>query len=513
VREQLLGLYESLRPLEKQALEQTAGHFGRKPKVVVFLSASNKENRATVAVGLGNSLDSAWKNARAKLRSITPYGEAEWHWLKADLVTHIRTWKPVELAAHLASVRQNYFRQGIAFDRDFSHALLEQELNGIAAIGEDPKTGRVGLNENRIRNYCKRERALPALPNDFSRREAWFTFDTAGVFSDAADPEGTVHHLQLGGNVNGIRLAPNMQAETLQIIRNAGTYLTSQVRHDGSFNYGWFPTYGKTIGTYNILRHCSTLYSMLEAWEATGEEAIATSVRRGIEYVLREALQRSEEGNIPHAYVVDHANGDEIKLGAQAALILTIAKYTTLSGSYQFMNDARAVANGIVGRLMEPASGRFIHVLNAPDLGIKEPFRIIYYDGEATFALLRLYALDPDPRWMDAAHRAFDHFLSAEYWKHHDHWLSYCTNEITLYLPEDRYFEFGLKNAFGNLRFIHDRDTAFPTFLELTMAAARMLETIRAQDKQYLLEPYDIDYLYRTIEHRAEYQRASHFYP
>lgn len=513
MKDQLLGLYEALRPLEKQALEQTAGHFGRKPKVVVFLSASNKAARATVAVGLGNSFDSAWKNAHTKLRRITPYREGEWHWLKADLVTHIRAWKPTELAAHLATVRRNYFRLGIAFDPDFGHALLEQELNGIAAISEDEKTGHVGLNENRIRNYCKRERGLSALPKDFGQRDAWFTFDTEGVFSDATDRDGTVHRLQSGGNVNGIRLAANLQAETLQLVRSAGTYLASQVRDDGSFNYGWFPTYGKTISTYNILRHCSTLYSMLEAWETTSDEAIAASVPRGIEYVLREALQRVKQGNDPHAYVVDHANGNEIKLGAQAALILAITKYTALSGSPRFLDDARAVANGIVGRLIDPASGRYIHVLNASDLSIKDSFRIIYYDGEATFALLRLYALDPDPRWLNAACRAFDHFLSADYWQHHDHWLSYCTDEITRYLPEDRYFEFGLKNAFGNLRFIHDRETAFPTFLELLTAAARMLETIRAQDKQYLLEHYDIDHLYRTIEHRAEYQRASHFYP
>ncbi|WP_201864491.1 Mur ligase family protein [Microvirga soli] len=513
MKDQFLGLYEALRPLEKQALEQTAGHFGRKPKVVVFLSASNKAARATVAVGLGNSFDSAWKNALTKLKRITPYGEGEWRWLKADLVTHIRAWKPTELAAHLATVRRNYFRLGIAFDPDFGHALLEQELNGIAAISEDEKTGHLGLNENRIRNYFKRERGLSAMPKDLAQRDAWFTFDTEGAFSDATDRDGTVHRLQSGGNVNGIRLAPNLQAETLQLIHSAGTYLASEIRDDGSFNYGWFPTYGKAIGTYNILRHCSTLYSMLEAWEATSDEAIAVSVPRGIEYVLREALQRREEGNVPHAYVVDHANGSEIKLGAQAALILTIAKYTTLSGSPRFLDDARAVANGIIGRLMDSASGRYIHVLNAPDLSIKEMFRIIYYDGEATFALLRLYALDPDPRWLNAACRAFDHFLSADYWQHHDHWLSYCTDEITRYLPEDRYFEFGLKNAFGNLRFIHDRETAFPTFLELLTAAARMLETIRAQDKQYLLEHYDIDQLYRTIKHRAEYQRASHFYP
>jgi len=324
-------LYEALQPLEEQALEQTAGHFGRKRKVVVFLSASNKADRATVAAGIGNSFDSAWKNARAKLRKITPYGESEWFWLKADLVTHIRSWNPAELAAYLANIRRNYFRQGLAFDPDFNHALLEQELNGIAAISEDASAGRVGINENRIRNYLKRDRALPDLPSNFTQRDAWFTFDTAGVVCDATEPEGTVHHLQSGGNVNGVRVAPVVKVESLQLIRNSGTYLAGQLRDDGSFNYGWFPTYGKAIGTYNILRHCSTLYSMLEAWEVTGDETIAASVPRSIEYALREAPQRNDARSSPQAYVLDRANNDEIKLAAQAPLIPTITNDTALS--------------------------------------------------------------------------------------------------------------------------------------------------------------------------------------
>src|SRR5215203_4894554 len=59
VRERFESLYEALRPLEGQALEQTAGHFWRKPKVAVFLSVSDRASRAIVAVGLGNGLGSA----------------------------------------------------------------------------------------------------------------------------------------------------------------------------------------------------------------------------------------------------------------------------------------------------------------------------------------------------------------------------------------------------------------------------------------------------------------------
>src|SRR5699024_2084900 len=139
--------------------------------------------------------------------------------------------------------------------------------------------------------------------------------------------------------------------------------------------------------------------------------------------------------------------------------------------------------------------------------------RIIYYEGEAIFSLLRLYAIDKEEVWLNEVKDTFDYFIANDYWKHHDHWLSYAANELTLYDQDDKYFIFGLKNCNDRLDFIYHRETTYPTFLELTMAAYKMVHRIKEAGKEDLLEHIDETFLEKTIDRRAEYQRVGFFYP
>lgn len=475
---------------------------------ILFLSIGNPDIRARVHHVMEKDLFKAIKKIREKAVQYVRKNHLNPQWIKVDLVTEIDSLPLNKLEQKIAKTRRNYFRSGIAFDDEFRLAFLEQEINGNAMIRSINK-GPLQLNDKNINHYMKNNttHTSPFMKKQYVNRDVYI-FKTEAVFLDRNQSE--VIELHNGELVNGIRKNFNTKQEINNLIEGSTYFLTDQLKAEGQFEYGYFSAFAKRIGTYNILRHSSSLYSMAEGYELLRDEKIIQAVEKGIDYAIKEAMvYTNEEQEV--AFMVDVANHNEIKLGSNATAILAMAKYMELTHSTKYIKEARALAKGIIQ--MKTISGGFMHVLSYPSFEIKDLHRIIYYEGEAVFALLRLYALDQQEVWLEEAKKSLDYFIMNDYWKHHDHWLSYAANEITDYIPDDAYFIFGLKNCQDRLDFIYHRDTTYPTFLELTMAAYKLVKKIKKLDKTHLLEYIDEAQLEATIDHRAEYQRVGYFYP
>ncbi|MBS9360685.1 poly(glycerol-phosphate) alpha-glucosyltransferase [Listeria welshimeri] len=396
--------------------------------------------------------------------------------------------------------KKNYYRRGIALNENFKMALMEQEINANAILL--PADEGLAINIENMNRYLMQSNKKQAQLN-LTTDSNIVTFDTVGWFFDGKK----IHELETTEWNHGRRKTTLLKPEIVaELVGNAGRYLANQVNATGEFNYGWFACFDKKIKHYNSLRHASTTYSMLEAYELTEDEFILEAAANALAYLQKNFIYEKED----LAFLIE-PELREVKLGGAAATLLAFTKYMKITGNKTYLPLCRKIANAILS--LQDKDGKFTHVLEYPTLEVKDIFRIVYYDGEAVFGLLRLYEIDRDSRWLDAAAKSFNHFIRDNYWQNHDHWLSYCANEITKYIPDEAYYEFGLQNAFDNLPFIYARETTFPTFLELTVATKEMTLRMEKEGLQHLLLDYSIEELEKTITKRAHYQLNGYFYP
>ncbi len=393
--------------------------------------------------------------------------------------------------------------------------LSEMELNANACLYGGHQVGHAQINQAHLERYFKARHGSSQMPSFADGMPMW-SFATAGVFL-ALGGEQPSHHLlstqpRCWGRRETLPLTP---ASTAELIARSTRFLGRQVQANGRYVYGYFPCFNRDIGTYNILRHASSTYALLEGYESClTQRLLDDETLRQLHGQIDRALESLRDRDIIErdgaAYVVD--TGNIIKLGANAVAILALVKYQQVMDDDRYAALADALALGVVR--MQEADGSFVHVLNAPDLSLKEKSRIIYYDGEAAFALMRLYGQTRNPQWLACVVKAFDYFIDNGHEQAHDHWLAYCTNELVMYRPERRYFEFAVRNVAGYIDFIRDRITTFPTLLELSMAFHKTLLTLEQMPELAdVLDGLDIDAFYHALHTRANYLQNGFFWP
>ncbi|MGF9563861.1 hypothetical protein AAIH70_10135 [Neorhizobium sp. BT27B] len=501
----LSGMLDLARPAVLQQCRALAQPY---PRFCLFFAFTDGNQRAGVVHVTGGEFDAVWRQGADLIRGLT--GEAGGQaagWLRVDWVDSVEATHWARLQSALGDTKRNYFRYGIAFDPDFRHALTEQELNANAVLYAGSTVTNARFNPDNLAIYGRlRFGAEPALPADDAEV---LVFSTSAIFCDGEE----LHALHSRGLETGRRVVGALDAPIVKgMIRSGSDFLARQVGGDGRFVYGYHPCFDRQIAAYNTLRHASTTYSMVEAFEVTRDPGLKVAIERSLSHLTGQmirsvTLDDGREG----AFLVD--TGGEIKLGGNAVAILALVKHCEVTGDRRHWQLMEKLAIGI-SAMQDTASGGFVHVLDFPGLKVKQAFRTIYYDGEAAFGLMRLYGLTRDPRWLAIVERAFDYFIREEHWRHHDHWLGYCVNELTRYRPEERYFRFGLQNVAGYLDFLTERITTFPTLLEIMMAARDMLVRMRAMpDLHHLFGSIDLEKFERALEARARHLLNGFFWP
>lgn len=477
---------------------------------IVFVSVSDGKSRAKTFCIKAETFDECWLKIVKNYNEEFPFEANKIRWLRIDWVDSVEEVSWAEFERRLGLTRRNYFRFGISLDREFHFAFLETELNANALLYGGSGVPCAEFNKDNFKRRLNIRQATLTDELNLDNLERVFQFSSCGLFISADDK--VVHRLGKTGREAGRRELPRLDTKIVHgLIDSASQFLSSQVKDNGRFIYGWYPCFDREITSYNTLRHAGTLYSMVEAWEITRDQQLKDAIERSFLYLTSELIITVERDGKLLSFVVDE--GGEIKLGGNALCILAMAKYNEVIDDDRHVDLMKQLGNGILS-MQDEQSGRFVHVLNYPDFSLKQNFRIVYYDGEAVFALMRLYSLFGDDTILDAVEKAYTYFIAAEHWKAHDHWLSYATNELTKYRPIRDYFEFGLKNFAGYLDFVIDRITTFPTLLELMMAAAEMIERLRGiPELRDLMRRINLRKFYTALDIRAHYLLNGFFWP
>ena len=515
VKQQLLDCYALL----SKDTDELAVSSGTVQPCVLFFSISDSTKRAYVFHVIADNFEAAWQTGANELQRthdqllMQSGNNPECTWIRIERAVNVKPITWAKLNERFKHHKRNYFRSGIALDSNLQIALTEQELNANAILYGGSEIAHATFNTGNFSVYAKRRFAGSTASNAIATLQPdtlVYLFDTAGVF---CAEDGVPHRLNSNAAEVGWRTLAALEPDDVRRpICTAATYLGEQVQDSGQFVYGYFPCFDRPIKNYNTLRHASSTYAMIEAWALNGDETLKSAIQRALDYLTQTLIRPSllPDGSVA-AFLVD--TGNEIKLGGNAVCLLALVKYSEVTGTRQYLPLLEALANGMAW-MQDPTTGAFVHVLNAHDLSLKEPFRIIYYDGEAAFGLMRLYGLTHNERWINVVEKAFDYFIGKEHWREHDHWLSYCVNELTRYRPDEKYLRFGLNNVAGYLGFVQQRITTFPTLLELMMAAQQMLERIAQQPSlHHLLQDIDLHAFYRALHHRARYLLNGYFWP
>lgn len=460
----------------------------------VFFSVSDGEKRARVFTGTGETVDAAWDAACEKAEAAARKG-LQPLWVTADVVYYSETVPAPALGSSLKGTREGFFRRGAALDPAFDAAFLEAELNSAGVY--DYEEGVLSLeNLNRYLEDTGRKKRS-SLPEEYT------LFQSAGWFCDG---ENTVYPLVTNDLGHGRRQVEVLDGEYARdLILQASGFLKDQVREDGSFVYRMDPRFDTENDSYNILRHAGTIWSMVLSWRIEEDPALAEAIDRALDYLVSQVVY-AEGGR---AYVYE-ASSDEIKLGGCGISILALTEYMDAFRTEEYLDLCKALGEGIL-YLLDQETGEYYHVLNA-DFTPKEATRTVYYDGEATYALCRLYGLTGEDRWLQAARSAVDHFIREDYTQYKDHWVSYAVSELTKYVTDEPvYYAFALENVRVNLDKIVSREITNPINLELLMAAFELYDRVASSGAN--IEGFDAEAFLRAISARAKRQLDGYLYP
>ena len=414
---------------------------------IVFLSVGTGKKPATVVIGKGRGLKQAMEDAVANSRHMLPNHEDR-KLMRLDIVQAVGR---RELVHPRGTLRLTLGKNGFVLIGKNTAAFHPEEV--VSQALADAKN-RIKL-ENIVLYLGGYDGVRGEVTGSITTPRLIRPFRTAAYYFDGE----TFRHLYRGHRIpEGIT-----QEALLESLKLAGQYLTGSVSESGRMIYTYNPATAERPNEYNILRHAGTAFSMFDLYATTKDEDLLKAAQRARGYLLEQVQPWVKDGTDAAAI----AFGTKIKLGGAALAVIMLVSEMDATGDKEHLKMAQKLTRYLESQQRE--DGSFVSSRNRKD-GSERDFISIYYPGEALLALVRMYSIDKNSRWLDVAERAA-HYLIENRDKGkpteklpHDHWLLYGLNELYRERPKEIYLNHS-RRIVAAMRGMQRRGTWPPDYL------------------------------------------------
>lgn len=251
----------------------------------------------------------------------------------------------------------------------------------------------------------------------------------------------------------GIPPRPELNAAALrEAALNGGRYLVAHLAPNGRYVYehdlssGVMTDPKRTGSAYSMPRHAGTTYFLAELYRITKENWLKEPIERAIHH-LADLVTQNQCGTDEYACVRDK-NEKDAQLGSTALAVVALAEYQRATGDKRFLDLATKLAAFLL--FMQRDDGSFKHIYDSKLKKPDEDQQLLYYTGEATLALARMYVITGDEKYGEAAMKGLDwsvdwyDFFLGGFFYGEEHWTCITAEAIYAYPParKDKYREF-----------------------------------------------------------------------
>jgi hypothetical protein len=254
--------------------------------------------------------------------------------------------------------------------------------------------------------------------------------------------------------VRGNTPRPELDSKNLRAAAIAGgRYLVAHLSPTGRYIYEHDLTTGVQTdprsSVYSMPRHAGVTYFLAELYRVTKEDWLREPIERAFKHLADLLAAGTCATTLPDGTAIDCVldRGEQTaQLGSTALAVVALAEYQRATGDTRYLPLATKFAAFLL--FMQRPDGSFRHLYDPRTKKPDDEAQLLYYSGEASLALARMYVITKDDKYVRAAERGLDwlvhwyDFFLGGFMYGEEHWTCIAAEAIWPAVQNDDYRDF-----------------------------------------------------------------------